>query len=540
MEGRINNILKDLYFLDPEFKQYEKELVPLIREFIHAKPDTAFDIAWARELRSQLMTRRGQTVEKKGIFGLLTPYMSMVSYKYGAAIAVVAIVVAVGAYTLTNKKNTSVELAFVPEVQSVGKNAFGSLVSSDGKGAAMPEADTQNAPFEADALSAPSDEGVVNTKASSSTMVPAVGYGGGGMVSDRMIAPVPYTVSYKYGGEQFELNEDEVQVLRRTHNSSSGGSLIKALSGFDFGLLDFGSFSGAQMQNISFTENRDFGYTVNISFIDGSVSINENWEKWNHPEQNCRDQKCYDSLRLTIGDVPSDEHLIAVAQSFLTDHGIALDAYGEPTVDNQWRQWYDQTEDKSQYYVPETLSVRYPLMIQGQPVFEQGGSPVGIYVSVNIRFDRVNGAWGMMSQQYESSNYPAVTDVAEVIALAERGGLYGPVYYYDNPSEQKTVAVLLGTPKRVLAKVWNYQNGAQSELLVPALQFSVIDRSGETGYMIQDSIIIPLARELLDERAGPPIGILRDVPEPALMEADSAEAATPLSNEATTDPGLNK
>jgi len=522
MEGQINNILKDLYALDPELRQYERELMPLVRELIEAKPDTVFDEAWARALRAQLVARASTPQQRSG-FGFLKLFSMKTTYTYGAIIAAVVIVAAVGSFTL-NKKDTSFQLASAPEINSVGKNAFGSLLSTGGTGTDV-AAESAARALSVDTAPAPEDAGASVAPKGVASMVPAAGYGGGGgdIAVDRMIAPVPYSITYTYNGDEFALDDQEVPVLRRARGTETGSAFVSTLTGFDFGLLNLGSFSSAQMQNISFSENRDFGYVVNINFIDGSISINENWERWNHPSKECRDEACYNSIRLSIADVPADDHVVAIADAFLRDHGIALDAYGEPSVDNQWRTYYEQVDDKADYYIPDAISVKYPLEINGEPVYEQGGSTVGMQVSVNIRFDRVSGVWGLQTQRYESSSYPAITDVKKVVSLVERGGLYGPVYYYDSPEGQEKVSLSLGTPEHVLTKIWNYQNSTQNELLVPALRFPVTNKPNEARYYVPDSIVIPLAEELLKDRIEPPTIMPLGQPELMMRENEAAE-----------------
>src|SRR3989338_9134545 len=55
MEEKINEILNDLYKLEPSFRQHESKLRDLIVKLLQAKPDTKFDYHFAQSLRTQLL-----------------------------------------------------------------------------------------------------------------------------------------------------------------------------------------------------------------------------------------------------------------------------------------------------------------------------------------------------------------------------------------------------------------------------------------------------------------------------------------------------
>lgn len=50
----INQILNELYEIDPALRQYEKEITKLIGEMLRVRPDTKFDAAFAAQLREKL------------------------------------------------------------------------------------------------------------------------------------------------------------------------------------------------------------------------------------------------------------------------------------------------------------------------------------------------------------------------------------------------------------------------------------------------------------------------------------------------------
>lgn len=68
--------------------------------------------------------------------------------------------------------------------------------------------------------------------------------------------------------------------------------------------------------------------------------------------------------------------------------------------------------------VPDFVSVIYPQQHDGTAVMDEGGNPVGISVSINLRTRQVTGVWNLRTLRYESSQYPAVTDFRRVVDIA--------------------------------------------------------------------------------------------------------------------------
>ncbi len=66
MDQNIQKILSELYALDPELKLHEKSLAQIIQNILETRPDTKFDEAFARNLRTRLLSMARQ--ESKSIF----------------------------------------------------------------------------------------------------------------------------------------------------------------------------------------------------------------------------------------------------------------------------------------------------------------------------------------------------------------------------------------------------------------------------------------------------------------------------------------
>lgn len=500
MENLIEQILKDLYALDPEFKKHEARLKGIIARLIEAKPDIKVDRAFAEKLKRQLAAQASLMQANKQNVWSFTKLLNLV---LGGGL-IVALVFAGSYYDKTKNQTPSDYIRLLAadfSVNQLSPNAFGNLnsqttqpLSGRGMGGGG------GAPL---AVAAPENN--------STGIQPDAAAG-----SEAKIMPYPaFTYTYK-GGELPDLTSS-IQVFKRIPalSGQNGSSFIKQIS---LGLLDLKKLKQPKLQNLTFMEDKNEGYAVNIDLSQSSVNIYQLWEKWPHPESVCMDESCWQQYRIKISEIPSNEEIIGAANEFIKNYGISLSGYGEPVVNNDWRKEYERAQNKNEYYLPGEISVVYPLVIKGQTVLEESGNPSGLTVSVNVRTKQVTSLFGLTNQQYEESAYEGETDTAKLIKLAESGGWrnYLPAYTGEPNSEKVTLE--LETPTVGLVKVWQFNGNTTTELFVPSLIFPISTQSQTVGYLPQ-RLVLPLAKELLNETPGN-IGIfplLRDapIPEPA-------------------------
>ena len=88
-------------------------------------------------------------------------------------------------------------------------------------------------------------------------------------------------------------------------------SLLQSLSS---GLLDASAFQDLTIQSVQLAEDRDFGYSLYASTVDGTIGINQNWQRWEHADGASR-----------AGTPPSDVELTQLAADFVKKIGINLD-----------------------------------------------------------------------------------------------------------------------------------------------------------------------------------------------------------------------
>jgi len=521
---KIKIILQDLYAIDEDFVKYELELIRIIEKLLISRPDTKFDKKFARKLRAELLKDNKNEV-KNNLFNEITSMFTMKKLSYaGAGMIVIVLAVIIWQSGLLSPNET--RLAFAPKITKVGDKAFGSLTNVNSNEAPSLE--------QSEALGKGAGSSVLRTQS---------GGGGGSLansaavsIDSKMIMPNPYSISYTftYVGDEFSVEETTMAVLKRIKDKNIGAVLAQELKNFNFGNINLNKFSNLTLQNISLVENKDFGYYININSQEGNISVNENYEKWQNHRSTCSDQQCYEAQRLKESDIPADDVLIKIANNFLAEKNINTSYYGEPVVN---KEWLLNTRMNSEIYIPDMMSIIYPLVINDKKVYDESGSLNGMNISVDVKLKRVSSI-NYMTQTHESSEYETEMDVNRILKFAEQGGLYTNRYFVSTPAvemgevdmrQAETKELKIGTPTLEYVKIWQFNNDKRenSELLVPAFVFPILEKP-EGTYFWQDRIIIPIVKEMLDEADKQNNSIKptpRPLPEPVLMPLEDGDEA---------------
>ncbi|BFD25335.1 MAG: hypothetical protein JST_000676 [Candidatus Parcubacteria bacterium] len=512
---KISQWLEELYEFDPSLKEHETALRQLIPQMIAAKPESGF----SPELAQQIKTRLERDLKKLNYKSMpekrLPIWRPILVWSTGV---MAMLFLAITIYQIVPSDNIQ-RAQKSPEngIKKVAAAAFGPLNS---QGVGVNESRTaaglgggannvnQSVTMTKE-LSITASDSSVSTTVSVDTLeadtlapVNAVGMGGDGteFVQEKMVIMPITNYRFSYQGEPLDLSNISNTVYKRL-KSQNGFAVASLLSGLAIDAVNLSSFSNLKATYVSLAEDKPFGLTASFDFNEDSVSLYSNWEKWQNPErENCQDQACWDRFRVRYEDIPEDSVAIAATNEFLSNLGIDLNRYGQPSVNNYWRQWYDQAEDKANYYFSETVSVTYPLLIEGQEVSGSSGEPDGLWVSYNILEKRVSDAGAFTPYNYEASEYTTETSTDRLIGLAEAGGWNQYGYYFNEGMEGVEVVnkeLGLGTPRQGLIRFWSYQNNVSQELFAPALIFPVLDAPAD--YYGSKNIIVPLTQDLINE-----------------------------------------
>jgi len=501
MNKNIDDILRELVTIEPSFAQYEGEMRTLISELLAKKPDTRLDEQFVTRLRAQLIGRPTPSSFSR--------YFSYLPY----AVAALAVLIALpyGAQFVRSGSGSPV-FAMNQQIQSLGSDAYGTLAPQQseqgglgGNGVAHGAFSAASAQNETTAAPAPTmatapAAGSAVPAADTAAATPAVAKVATSYATTNSariaFPPGPMTVyNYVYKGDPLDLSATG-DVYSRVTGQNSSAQVASQLKKFNFGLINLSAFSDTSVRTFELAENKPYGYLIDASFVDGTISINADYTQW--PSLNGKNS---DVQPLSMSAMLKDDELIGIAKQFLNAYGVNLSNYADPVV-----QQYSEgvASDSGTQMAPDQITVVYPLKISGIQVYEDGASPYGLQVGISIRDKKVMSVYGLTSQTYTSSSYKLETDSDKILSVLKKGGPNSWIPPEDSDVQTKNVDIEIGTPTKVLMHTYNYTNGASQELFVPALMFPVTSTPSDGGHYPK-SILVPLIPELLNQAQTGPI-----------------------------------
>lgn len=480
MNNRVQTILEDLYRIDPAFKAHETELRKLVSEFVLSKPETKFDESFAQELRARLMTEEAAASKNRPsgssrtVLARPSPYADFLGkvahfkYAFGGALAMLLFVAPVTYLAFKNQSAFDTGFALRPDVTLREFGAFGSLASNQesvgslGMGGGDVSMKTMGE-SEIGIMRAPDGAGAAS-------------------MPSPLIYPSPVPVrQYEYQGGLFSVSDTGL-VFKRVKDVRSDSDLLNILRGSNLGLVNIGGLKNLKVRNIDLYEEGRYGHEISINFAEGMIAINPYWPGWNS-----------DSRDIAGVEMP-DTEIISISNQFVVEYGIDTTAYGIPVIDSVFSN--ESTDSTMPAYAPTSVTVTYPLSLQGVAVKDESGAPHGLQVVVETAARRVSGVYNLASQRYESAPYELETDTNRILEYARQGGSQGHAILAREGMNNQSAA--LGTPDRVLMRYWTFGSEPQ-ELYVPALAFPIIESERYPGL---NYILVPLVKEFLGERMG--------------------------------------
>ena len=198
--------------------------------------------------------------------------------------------------------------------------------------------------------------------------------------STAMLPYQPKIYSYEYAGSGYVFKNDRMGVLKKKKNTISLREAEPFLQNFKISSLDLTKFSNLKLNNLMISEEQEYGLSLNIDFNEGNLTLSRNWSLW--PQSVCATGNCQ---TIQIDQVPSDESALRIARDFLSKYQIGTTSYGKPFVNHDWKVAYTLASDKRYAYIPEVISVIYPLVLDGKTVYEEYGQTKGMTVNIDIK-----------------------------------------------------------------------------------------------------------------------------------------------------------
>lgn len=467
-------MIKDLIALDPSLKSLELELNTLVLELVKNKPESNLDPEFETALKLEVL-KKVEELKTKEVKPALpfswSVFIKKTSLSLAALVLTIIIVIPVTKQLGNKLRNTDTGMM----ISLLEDQAFGEISSFN---------KTNQKVSENVELFGQKEVSVGKRNESA------------GSVSVANPSIMPYlpdfdypNFTYKYEGEDLKTilsGLDDVYVYRISPEVNINSSVLKSIVNSNTKLINLKNFQqpGLKLFSYSFSEENDFGYSIN--FDDGNIYLYQNWKYWPDITQDFKYE-----------DLLSNEETINIAEDFVKEYGINRSAYGEAKINYDFHNIYTKDESIDMLYIPTETEVVFPLLIDNKEVMSGNGEPYGLSVTVSSSYKKVVSLNNLKANAYEASIYKAFTDANKIKEIVENGGLNNYQSIGDN---KKNIEVRLGSPEIILSQQYYYNDKDQSnsEIFVPALSFPVLGLSEETDFFSQKSIIIPLLKDIID------------------------------------------
>lgn len=348
--------------------------------------------------------------------------------------------------------NTGSYTKFIRTGTRLADNGFGTISASTSATPSALETATKGSPGSVDSVDMVAPGGV------GSQPVPEPNYIIG--------TDTPHYV-YKATGVPAPLAK--LDVYHRTATNLSSGLLDVALSK----VLNKQKLGSAQLLSLSFAlDGSDFMVTT---MQDG--------------ETNMSSTSVFNLTAPASQPTITQADALQKSKEFLEGMGIDLSQYDAPVFSSNANGLIAvprAAEDAQVKTEPSSyVTVSYPDVIHGKPVFDQSGNRSGMVVS--ITGGKVQSVYGITRKSYEYSAYEtkSLDDITKTI---EAGGVYGQ-YSANSTTED----VQLGELIQGYIKVSQYTSNKFDTLYLPAYAFKN-PKANQSTYYVPEYVVVPLIK----------------------------------------------
>lgn len=315
------------------------------------------------------------------------------------------------------------------------------------------------------------------------------------MLNDSLIANEEINYIYSYTWKLNWFSTDKMELLKKVKPTNNTSSLLAYIKNLDLWWFSSQKIENANISNFSLKENKNYWLEYQVNLEESKIFINKNIEKWSQTLYNDNEQT--KNIQLKITDFPTDWELLTLSKNVINKYKIDLTNYWTPVVNNDWRDDYNKSNDKNNYYLPDTIQVIYPLILNWKNVYEDYGAIKWLIISFDAKTHNLAEVNWIEWLQFESSNYPIENDPEKVNELIKKWWRNSYTQYHNENTKVKDVTIHLSVPKLVYININNYNNWTSTEYYVPAYIFESIEKPKAWEYF-QEKVIIPLIKDFFN------------------------------------------
>lgn len=274
------------------------------------------------------------------------------------------------------------------------------------------------------------------------------------------------TFSYKYVGKNIKIPEN-MMVYKQIPNQNFMEDISKLLENFSISNIDISKFDNLQVTSLTLQENIQNGYKININTKKWEISLMP-WDNWNFEHDR----------NFSIEDMPDDNTIIKKVQNFLKKYWIKADWYENIQIDKKWQEYYKNSKDKENFYIPKNIQVILPIMIENFEVYNLWWNIEWINISYDIEKNKVSSFGPLSKLNLVASKYPTNQDITKIV---------------ENYKKEGNEILKLDNAELVYVKIHKYENNQSNIYYVPAILFNVQENKNIPYH--PKNVIIPIIED---------------------------------------------
>lgn len=474
MKKEINQMLKELYELDPSLKNKEPELKRIIYKMTKYKTNLKIDDKFKSELKQKVLSELEK--EKKPISFKNIPKYFWVFLTWAFALVMIVNIfpnilnLEYKPWEELNLAKNNINLSFNNNLEKLDQDkAFWTLAFNQGNSAKWLWwwwASTMS-----------------SEKMSIS--------------SDTMLAPDFIQKAYIYKLKDWENIPEipESMFVYKKQNVSIWNKTDNLNQIFKTDILDLSKFTNLWLSDINLYEDTKEWYQINMSLKEWILNIYRDYE--NRPVIDYMNQK-----NLSINDIPNNQEIISIANNFAWKYWINTKDYLNPLVIDSWKEQYNNMENKDDFFIPDILSVVYQFEIDWIWVYEEWWDPYWLNSSINIIDMKVNSFWPIQKIDLTWSKYELIRNNEKILEeIKNQNTYFYPMARNNNENIEEEEIEIWNAKIIYLRKyVYNSKDNILEEYFIPWLLFEVLkeNNSRNINYFWK-YISIPLVWEFIKD-----------------------------------------
>lgn len=302
-----------------------------------------------------------------------------------------------------------------------------------------------------------------------------------------LISPDYITEVFRYNYFwSLDLNlPSKLPVYKKINSNKSWKIFANNIKNFSFNWINISEFSNLWVSNITFNQDEDYGYTLNLDFDNQSLNLYQNWEKWPQRDYN-KDKKQV---------ILKENELYKIANDFLQKYHIDIKKYAFPIIEKKYLENLKNYENNklSWDFLQSNVTINYPLIIDGNLIKQEQWENTWLNLTINLEEKKVSSLYWLKLFDYLKSDYEIETNTKNILKIAN---VWGKNWLDNLPNlndEIKYTTINLKNPKLQYIVIYDYKDNKDDQYLVPAIVFE-IDKENNNSF--QDNISVPLLKDL--------------------------------------------